>query len=559
MKLKKLFLTFALAAICASADAVPAKRGQWITAELADGSKVRVELVGDEFCSFFRAEDGRCFVRNAETGLFEPAEAESLQAKAAARRISVMENRKKIAAKTATLSNENNKPFQGKFRSLIILVDFPDRKFDAAHTLELYKDVFNKENFTHEMGFKGSARDYFLAQSRGAFDINFDVLGPVTMKENYAYYGKPVDGNNDSPMALAEMVRDACVAVDGQINFGDYDWNGDGVVDQVFVFFAGHGEATNPDDPNTIWPHQWDITAASGGTMKVELDGVRVENYACSCELNELGKIAGVGTFCHEFSHCLGLPDMYDYGGMNYGMGLWDVMDRGSYNGNGFLPSNYTSYECMFIGWRQPVELTEPCKIKGLPAYADGGDAYIIYNDAHKDEYYLLENRQLKGWDAALPNSGLLITHVDYSKSAWDNNIVNSTFKERCTIFKADNLYLFSSTWEDLFNDSKGDIYPFEGNDGLTDETKPAARLNNANTDGSKLMHKPITEITRNDDGTVSFVFMNYKEPTSIDGITVDGKVEDNRVFSIDGRYLGNDLKALKKGIYIRNGKKVIR
>lgn len=483
--------------------AVPAKRGLWKTVKMADGTEVRVELRGDEFCSYWQAADGRKLVQNNSTGFYEIADMEAMTAKADQLRLSARRSKSNDIQTRGALGGDHQ-PYVGTKKGLIILVEFADTKFWEDHTPTLYQRIANEEGF-NEMGFSGSVKDYFKDQSYGQFELDFDIAGPVTLPNNYSYYGGPINGQNDNPTALGEMVISACEAIDNDIDFTNYDWDGDGEVDQVFILYAGHGEASW-DDPNTIWPHEWDIHSALGKTLT--LDGVKIDTYACSCELGvktENNKrvecIDGIGTICHEFSHCLGLADMYDtsYSGY-YGMGNWDLMDQGSYNGDGYLPANYTSYERMYAGWIEPTELKENCEISSMKDLASSGEAYIIYNDNNKNEYYLLENRQLTGWDAGLPNSGLLILHVDFDATVWKQNLVNSTSRQRCTIFIADN--------NPNENDA-GDIYPYSYNNSLTNTSTPAATLNNMNTDGSKYMNKSIRNITRNGDGTVSFTFEN--------------------------------------------------
>ena len=124
-------------------------------------------------------------------------------------------------------------------------------------------------------------------------------------------------------------------------------------------------------------------------------------------------RVDGIGTICHEFSHCLGLPDMYDTQGNQYGMGTYDLMDQGSYNGDSFQPPYYSAYEKWYCGWATPTELSEATTVKDMKPVAEGGQTFVIYNDNHKDEYYLLENRQQQGWDGSLYGKGLMITHVD--------------------------------------------------------------------------------------------------------------------------------------------------
>ncbi|MCD8318933.1 MAG: M6 family metalloprotease domain-containing protein [Paraprevotella sp.] len=499
-------------------SAVPARREIWRTLKLADGSEVRAELRGDEFLSFWQAADGRRFVPNVKTGIFEAADSGKLATQAQARRNmpSMLQSRLRIAF---VPFGGTHTEYKGKKKGLIILVQFADKTFSPEDTPELYNRIANEENF-NEMGFEGSVKDYFKAQSYGDFELDFDVVGPVTMPEGYAYYGANyVEGSNVDffhSQAVGQMLIDACTAVDGQVNFKDYDWDGDGMVDQVYLLYAGHGEATY-DDPNTIWPHEagldeltYDPTTKKYKTL--QLDGVYINTYACGCELGHTESIYGIGTICHEFSHCLGLPDMYDitYSGY-YGMGSWSVMDQGLYNGNSFVPADYTSYERWYAGWIEPKVLDSDVQVDDMKPIENDKDAYIIYNNGNPNEYYLLENRQKDGWDAAIPGSGMLILHVDYSDQVWSSDSVNSTSRQRCTVFPADN---------DL-NNPAGDTYPYMDNNSLNDFSTPAAMLNNKNSDGTYYMNKSVSEITQNDDGTMAFKFEtneaaeDYEKPSS--------------------------------------------
>jgi len=214
---------------------------------------------------------------------------------------------------------------------------------------------------------------------------------------------------------------------------------------------------------------------------------------------------------------------MYDtaYQG-NYGMSYWDVMDHGSYGGDGFIPCCFTSFERMKCGWLTPTELVNDTVVESLKPLSEGGEAYIIRNDANPNEYYLLENRQQTGWDADLPGKGLLILHVDYDESAWQNNLVNTTYypnyndHQRCTIFHADNSVGIDSEQKITKAELAGDPYPYEGNDSLTNTSEPAATLYNKNSYSTKLMNKAITNIRQNDDGTISFVFRGYSPKDTV-------------------------------------------
>ena len=249
------------------------------------------------------------------------------------------------------------------------------------------------------------------------------------------------------------------------------------------------------------------------------IDGVIINTYACSNEIMSDGSIEGIGCFCHEFSHCMGFPDFYDTSSSGwFGMGDWDLMCSGSYNGDTFQPAGYTAYEKWMSGWLEPIELTDDVKVEKLKPTSEGGDAYILYNSGHHDEYYMIENRQLKGWDASLPGAGLMITHVDFNKDIWEENnpntkvtqqtvneyasqgyTIHANDHQRCSLIRANN-----KSSEDSYNT---DLYPYNKLDSLTATSKPAASLYNKNAAGKKFMEKGITKITKNSDGTMSFVY----------------------------------------------------
>lgn len=400
--------------------------------------------------------------------------------------------------------------FQGTKKGLIILVQFTDSKFKSGHDLALYKRIANDANYS-DNNFKGSIKDYFKAQSHGMFELDFDVVGICQLQHPYAYYGK--NNSQKEDVKPGEMVAEACLwAHEHGINFSKYDWNGDGEVDQVFVLYAGHGEASYKD-ANTIWPHMYYLSASDYG-KSLSLDGVTVDTYACSSELNGDGNLDGIGTFCHEFSHCMGFPDLYDtsYAGW-FGMGDFDLMCSGSYNGDSKCPAGYSAYEKAECGWLTLKDMTnieQEISIVGVQPMSADGDAYIIKNKGHEDEYYILENRQKTGWDSYLPASGLMITHVDYDADIWDWNMPNTSGKyedangntktndhQRLTIFRAGNS---SSDYGD-----SSDLYPYRSNNTLTKTSSPAATLYNTNSNGSKYMHVAIKDIAIASDGTASF------------------------------------------------------
>lgn len=529
--MKKMIILFALVLTTLTAVAVPAKRGQMRTIQLNDGTTVQVQLVGDEFGHFWRANDGRTFRKTKEG--FVPITGKAISERAQKRRAAANRHRAKrqmarkpqlrAAQPETTQRAAQFGDYEGEKKGLIILVEFNDEnKFQPENNQALYNRIANEEGF-REDEFVGSVYDYFLAQSEGLFKLKFDVVGPYTLENERAYYGGNADTSEAEDLHPAEMIVEACKNADNDVDFRDYDWDGDGEVDQVFVLYAGAGEANGGDD-DTVWPHEWNLSDANyfgDGPGAIRLDSVTINTYACSNELQPaynyftgtmIGwKIDGIGTICHEFSHCLGYPDFYDTNYENSGMGYWDLMDSGAYNGEGFCPAGYTSYERWVAGWKEPIELAADKEITGMKALQNDGETYIIYNDGNRNEYFLLENRQWTGWDEEIPGEGLLILHVDYDQRAWEENEVNTTKNhERMTWIAADNTKK-SEEYDGAiyydFYDMEYDPYPYKKNNSFTNTSKPAANLFNRNTDGSKKLNKSVLDITQNSNGTISFKF----------------------------------------------------
>ena len=411
----------------------------------------------------------------------------------------------------------------GKKKAIMLLVNFQDKSFKAANNKALYERIANEEGFS-EGKFKGSMADYFKAQSRGKFELDFDIVGPLTVSHEAAYYGGNDSDDNDAHPG--EMVCEAVEMAKEQItDWSIYDWDGDGYVDQVYVVYAGKGEADS-DIEDTIWPHAYDLSSSNyygdgSGPVKVG-NNLYVNSYACGPELDgETGNIGGIGTMCHEYSHCLGYPDFYDtdYSG-GQGMGSWDLMDQGSYNGDGYQPAGYTSYERWFAGWEEPIELkADDVEVSKMKSLQNGGEFYIIYNDKNANEYYLLENRQLDGWDAGLLGGGLVILHCDYKASVWEQNGPNDDPNhQRMTVVPADGKYQTFTYMGTKYFDDEGiatDPFPqgsrnfFNKNFKTSDKVaKNAAQFFTKTSNGTNWMSGSVESITQNADGTISFKYV---------------------------------------------------
>ena len=456
--MKKIGLIIAFSALVCLAWAVPARRGGIVKTQ-PDGSQITVYQHGDEHFHWMTNEKGEWLKMDVD-GFYRVTEALSAE-QIEAKRMAAPSR----AAQVAT-------PLNIAPRGLVILVNFTDVAFETDKA-EM-DSMLTGKNYTRDYSYfyrgkkqsitsKGSAWQYFYDSSNGHYDPQFDVIGPVTVSKNMAYYGKNV---NDFDAAPWTMVKEACQLVDDNVDFKQYDNNNDGYVDFVYVIYAGYGEADG-GDKNTIWPHSYWLLEA-GITCK--LDGKYVDLYACGNEMDSRTNYhTGIGTFCHEFSHVLGLPDLYETTG--YGthktIGAWSILDYGPYNNDGNTPPAYSAYEQFFMGWLMPrlivdaenVELEELQESNSALLISSSDQHNLIGNDPKPTTFYLLENRQQVGWDEYLPGHGLMLTKVQYDYNKWINNTVNnSSNRMGVDLIEADGKKPSSSS--NGYTGKAGDLFP---------------------------------------------------------------------------------------------------
>lgn len=474
-----------------------------------DGSELTVRLVGDEYAHYMLTSEGLPLVQD-ERGAYVYAELQAdgtavstgiLAGNATPRSLAMtkldgvalekaLQTR---AAKSEMRASANESaetpqgmarlrgygrmnsafPVKGEQKGLVILVEYSDVAFgsknakgkdydsysDTAHpALAYWHDLLNKKGFDG-FGATGSCRDWFIDNSKDAegnsqFVPEFDVYGPVTLPNTMKFYG----GNNSygQDKAAYDMVVHACQLLDEEIDFSQYDRDGDGKVDNVYIFYAGYGEADYGGD-DCVWPHSFDLSKVY---KSFKLDGVTIDHYACSNEtIKQSRRPDGIGTFVHEFSHVMGLPDLYatDYAQVET-PGAYNILDYGPYNNDGLTPPNYSAFERFALGWLDPMTFPEPRQLD-LPELSGTNTACYVRTEKPK-EYYLFENRQQTGWDKYIPGHGLLIWHVDYKESVFNSNTVNNNAKHQ---------------YVDLIKASgtgglrpREDAYPFPGTRGVT-------------------------------------------------------------------------------------------
>ena len=444
------------------------------------------------------------------------------------------------------------------YRQPVVLISFEDTDFSMADPERYYDRLFNEKGYNEGAG-PGCVADYFRDQSDGLLNLQFDIYGPY--KVDFA------SGGHYTHYTGEEILRAACkqMYASEETDFHIYDWDSDNLVNQVVYVAAG---LTGNQVNDHIWPNTVARSYKLPGDVYSEMGSV-------TCELWKDSTSCGIGIIIHEFAHCLGLPDVYPLTPATIFSAVdeWDLMDGGDYTGKGWCPPNLTAMEKLFLGWKQPKELTSATTVTGMKSASKGGEIYLVRNSGNNNEYYLLENRQQEGWDYGCPGNGLLISHVDYNRESWSNNQVNiSNTYYRYDLFHADgkdyldwdpansgldpnkytqdnwmrNRYLSTSTYP--YTDPTTQVM----NDVLNDSSSPASVVFKANAEGNLFMSKPISNIRMDSDGNISFDFM--KGETAIDGVpSLDN--DAGLWYDLQGRRLSG--KPSQKGVYIHHNKKI--
>ncbi len=447
-----------------------------ITVTQPDGTQLTIRLQGDELHHFKTTEDGYVLKANSR-GFLTYASVNSAgvitESSVIARDIMKRSASEKQFLKTVNQSSaiqtlqqtamkakmqstasapQKAFPHLGSPKSLVILVNFSDNSFSSSTPKTDFTNLLNQSGYSANSG-TGSVRDYFMASSYGKFAPNFDVAGPYTLPQTLAYYGANINNTEGNDANSVQMVVDACTAANtAGIDFSQYDTDNDGIIDNVFVCYAGYNEAEGAS-ANTIWPQSWKVYPISqyptaynyaGTDASITFNGKLLADFACTSELagSTGNTMCGVGTFCHEFGHVIGLPDYYDTDDsskptLNY----WSIMDAGNYNNNGRTPPTYSAYDRFYLGWFSPEQKDTQANLTLLPIYQGTTEpanttnqAFLLAATTHNldgknpdpAEFFIAEYRKQTGWDTYLPGEGMCIWHIDYNQSAWTNNTVNA-------------------------------------------------------------------------------------------------------------------------------------
>lgn len=520
---KRLYITAVLISLTVlNLSAIPA----WpfpIVRTMPDGSTLTIQLHGDEFHKITTTVDG-FLIKENQDGFFHYLVTDSSgELRPSARVAREKEQRstedqlflmtlekpenplqsirksKRVSSYQPISSFSSGFPRTGAPKSLVILVNFSDKSFVISNTNNAFQKLLNEEQYSANGG-TGSARDYFRASSNGQFSPQFDVVGPYTLPYTMAYYGaNDTDGNDVKP---AYMVVDACKAADNDIDFSQYDLDGDGYIDNVFIYYAGYNEAEGAPT-STVWPHRWAVQPGDNFTNNqnlVQFDGKKVFDYACTSELsgNKDAIMCGIGTFAHEFGHVIGMPDYYHTETPNKNtLEYWSIMDMGAYLNQGRTPPQYSAYDRFYLGWLTPQEIKTASEYELNPLSQEYNisvipekQAYLLSASAHNlqgenpspKEFYIMEYRKKTGWDSFLPAEGVLFWHIDYSQTEWDNNSPNN----------------YSNTNQTAASHMRVYLQPLSGYSSTPGTAFTGGAFNPLSWTGAS-MNRPITEIVKTD------------------------------------------------------------
>lgn len=542
----------------------------------SNGDTIVVRMHGDDYFSWYTDMEGNILERHGNDFTKIDVDEETFFAQAQQTLNAKGMYREPIAPAASLF------PHTGSPKAVVILAEYQDVKFSLKNPKASFDQYLNRtdgqpENLGNGEHLNyGSVKQYFIAQSDSMFSPQFDVYGPVTLPQNMAYYGGTSNKGNDEK--YKQLLIDACTAMDDSLDFKPYDQDGDGNIDLIYIIYAGYGQS-NGASAETMWPKRF------SGFTDTKFDGKGVNQGGISNELigregmPEDKRINGIGLFCHEFSHCLGLPDFYptqlSTAYNNQSMEDWDLMDNGEYVYNGYCPVSYTAWEREAMGWDHIPAITEAKQYQLDGNVSGGTNAVKIVNPNNSNEYFVLQHFEDKGWNQRIAaygkaynpeTRGLLIYHVDYDQNKFSlsaNNVNNVVNHPRMTVIPADGTLASSYkikgpdgigdyTYEQYLQQVDGDLFraddTYEYDTFVQNSGLPNARwwLDAEDT--------PVYNIKFND-GIVYFDFLNKST-----GIRQLPTVENNqKIYTIDGKFVGTSTTPLPHGIYIRGGKKFVK
>ncbi|MES2689490.1 MAG: M6 family metalloprotease domain-containing protein [Bacteroidota bacterium] len=489
-----------------------------------DGSKITLKALGNEAVHYLETAEGFTVLKNA-AGYFEYATADEKgnlttsgvvarngqQQKTGIPHLRYSPEQQNMmmqlfeqthpTEKALGKAGQNPFPPSGTRKLIVILVEYPDLR--ATLPKANFELLLNQPNYNGT----GSFRDFYLATSNGKLDVTSTVYGWVMAANNYQYYGKESSANygQATRQLLLGALQDANDSFN--VDYSDFDNDGDGYVDGVIIMHAGRGaeESSAPSSGDFIWSFRSTLQSSQQPTY----DGVKVAAYAMFPEKRySSGGIVGIGVMCHEFGHLLDLPDLYSTQYLNEGAGNYSLMAGGCWLNNERTPCVDDAWSRIAMGWVSPTVISTQ-KLYSLPKAVADSDMVYRVNTSRPNEYYLLENRQRKGFDKYLPSKGLAIWHINTNFAkvlslSGSNNVNNDSSQLGVGLIQADGQRHLER------NSNRGDandMYPLANKKAFGPSTVPASNLQYKIGGVRQPSNLSFTDITQLADSGIIFEF----------------------------------------------------
>jgi M6 family metalloprotease-like protein len=496
-----------------------------------DGSKLEVRGWGDQHYAVFETMDGYTVTKNPETGFWEIAQRsqdgtrlepvgavfgvadggrsrvtpgvridpDSARAagreganRMAGRRCDERRKERKeelrafrrMAAAGGPVFAPPQRTTTGDFVGLCLLIDFSD--VPATIPREEVERFCNQVGY-NGFGNNGSVHDYFLESSIGRLRYTNVVAPYYRAKKPKTYY---TDRNIQMGVRARELIREALDHWKANgFNFSSLTADGNGMVYALNVYYSG--PVVN-NWSEGLWPHAWML-----GTSVPLAPGISAFDY----QFTAMGSELLLGTFCHENGHMLcDYPDLYDYGNESAGVGMFCLMCAGNH-ADQRNPVQISAYLKRLSGWAKSVTNLEHGATVSLTA---GQNEFAIFSK-NNDEYFIVENRAKTGRDAALPDAGLAIWHVD-EQGDNSNEQMSAASHYELSLEQADGLFELEHSRSERGDDN--DLY-----------VGGAARFGDSSTPSSKWWDGTTSHLTidtiSNAGGVMTFrcSFSNVETP----------------------------------------------
>lgn len=550
--MKKSILFFFACIVSASTFASQPLR-RMVTRVLADGTEVKVERRGDANFSWWQSTDGKCFEMSSSYALIPLSNTEIMQ-------------RRAMSASTPDGLGAYGTSGMGTLSSLgeqtipVVMAAYSDMDFLPADDITKIDRFLNEEGYHDERFAVGSVSDYFRISSYGRFKPRFEVVAKVTLSNDHLFYGSNKSAKDKNRYILVtEAVK---LAEEQGVDFSRYAV--DGKAPLISVMHAGPGEQEDygMDADDYIWAHytQSTIKGQTATFNSYLLTNETMRDFEGENLIAEY--MTGIGTYCHELGHALGLPDMYDVSKNTNPEaptpGYWDIMDY-QFMYDGFRPTEYSLYERSMLGWVNVEDLPvvpngEHYILNALNAEnTEAHIGYRVVNPKNNKEYFLFENRQPSVfYQSDMLGTGMLVWHILYDSNAWTSNSVNTNVaQQRVGVVAADGQW--QSPVELNNRDENGVRYTYAGDlfPGYANVTTFDRNYAEFYTEND--LEICFTNIVLSDD-RIEFDFCNPKE-MSLKSAYTPSNVH-NATFDLFGR---RENTSVSKHLLIRDGKKVVK